>query len=182
MARKIYSGSMKPCKPCQRRWEQTMKKAAREKTGQIRPRAIGKNGPADRGATGGQRAPRPGATWGNTPHPQPQSALMTYIAFLFGVAFVLVLLSFLIQQKGLPANHFGAKPKRQQRFVPGRQLQDNNRGAAGGFQAFRTRWYSSRLTWTRQAKLQPAGRDPHIAPGEPCTLNPMQSRATGPSL
>ena len=44
---------------------------------------------------------------------------MTYIAFLFGVAFVLVLLSFLIQQKGLPANHFGAKPKRQQRFCPG---------------------------------------------------------------
>ena len=76
-----------------------MKKAAREKTGQIRPRAIGKNGPADRGATGGQRPPAQEPP-GEKPHiPNRNRALMTYIAFLFGVAFVLVLLSFLIQQR-----------------------------------------------------------------------------------
>ena len=59
--------------------------------------------------------------------PNRNRALMTYIAFLFGVAFVLVLLSFLIQQKDSRQTISELNQNANSALSRAEQLQDNNR-------------------------------------------------------
>ena len=59
--------------------------------------------------------------------PNHNRALMTYIAFLFGVAFVLVLLSFLIQQKDSRQTISELNQNANSALSRAEQLQDNNR-------------------------------------------------------
>ncbi len=122
-------------------------KAAREKPAKSGHELLEKMGQLIEEQPEASAPPCPGATWEKPTSPNRNRALMTYIAFLFGVAFVLVLLSFLIQQKGLPANHFGAKPNANSAFVPGRAASGQQTGSCWRpTRPFRTRWYSSRLT------------------------------------
>ena len=58
--------------------------------------------------------------------PNRNRALMTYIAFLFGVAFVLVLLSFLIQQKDSRQTISELNQNANSALSRAEQLQDNN--------------------------------------------------------
>ena len=63
---------------------------------------------------------------------------MTYIAFLFGVAFILVLLSFLIQQKDSQQTISELNQNANSALSRAEQLQDNNRQLLEANQALQT--------------------------------------------
>lgn len=73
-----------------------------------------------------------------TPPPNRNRALMTYIAFLFGVAFILVLLSFLIQQKDSQQTISELNQNANSALSRAEQLQDNNRQLMETNQALQT--------------------------------------------
>ena len=70
--------------------------------------------------------------------PNRNRALMTYIAFLFGVAFILVLLSFLIQQKDSQQTISELNQNANSALSRAEQLQDNNRQLLEANQALQT--------------------------------------------